>query len=574
MGPPLRQGSIKIVDPDLNSQDDGCDPAKFAAAGPFNGTVAVVDQGNYCSLYDKARNAFANGALGLIMFAAQGVPLEYNDQIVEGIQFASMRREEGLSLKSAIVNGANVTADFSRQNLTDISKPENGGLMNGFSTISTFWDMTGGPRVSGVGGGVLSAFPINLGQYAVESGTSQATPQIAGIAALYLSIHGGKSAIDPLKLRDIFSSTATPVNVNSDKAEDAALLDTVVKQGGGLVNAYKVLYHTTEVSPGFISLNDTAHAALNQTITITNVGKQAQTYQVSHEPAGSLMTLNPDTNFWRGYSLSYDAVAASVAIAPDTLALQPGETGSVRLAFAAPSGIDATQIPIYSGFVNFTSSSEPDLGSVRVPYFGIVADMGSQDGFLLEPNAEGIAYPTLGDAYGSPVYNDSATFTLKPLSDGTVDAPTFLARLRLGSARISVDLVDANTTYKPTIPILDPNSPQTQRRDLLFRKHRRGSHSDGASSGQHNAKRGGAGTYDQVDTIGNVFTERTTRNVAGENKNYGLQPVVVGKNGTVFPVPDGKYKFLVRMLKLLHDDWSDDSSYESYLSRSFSIQSA
>ncbi len=291
---PSGQIPVKIVDPNLNSTDDGCDPAKFAAAGPFNNTVVLVDQGTTCFGYDLAANAFNNGAIGIIMFQEPRLSIIYAPPIVKGIPFSKMRRQDGLRLKQSIANGANVTIDFTRQQLVSLPDSEYGGRMNDFSTITPNWDLSGGPSVSGVGGTILSAWPVNLGSWYIASGTSQSTPQLAGISALYLSAHRGKrGAVDTLKLRSILTSTATPVKVNSDKPEEAVLLDTIVKQGGGLVNAYKAVHHTTEVSPSMISLNDTAHAALEQTINITNVGTVSQTYQLSQDTAGTLLTLDP-----------------------------------------------------------------------------------------------------------------------------------------------------------------------------------------------------------------------------------------------------------------------------------------
>lgn len=83
----------------------------------------------------------------------------------------------------------------------------------------------------------------------------QATPLVAGIAALLFETKG-KSAAVGLSARTLFQTTAKPVKSSHD---EGALFDTVTRQGAGVVNAYDALKTTTIVSPGQILLNDTEH---------------------------------------------------------------------------------------------------------------------------------------------------------------------------------------------------------------------------------------------------------------------------------------------------------------------------
>src|SRR5204862_1741789 len=94
--------------------------------------------------------------------------------------------------------------------------------------------------------------PLPLGGFQVEQGTSMATPYISGVAALYLSV---KRHISPLKMKDMMTTTAHPIDWNDGFNTTVGLKAPVAQQGGGLVDAFRFIRATTEISPSFIELN-------------------------------------------------------------------------------------------------------------------------------------------------------------------------------------------------------------------------------------------------------------------------------------------------------------------------------
>ena len=79
-----------------------------------------------------------------------------------------------------------------------------------------------------------------------------ATPYISGVAALYLGVKGPTS---PLKMKDLMTTTANPIDWNDGFTTTVGIKAPVAQQGGGLVDAFRFMSATTEISPSLIELN-------------------------------------------------------------------------------------------------------------------------------------------------------------------------------------------------------------------------------------------------------------------------------------------------------------------------------
>ncbi len=327
-------------------------------------------------------------------------------------------------------------------------------------------------------------------------------------------------------------------------------IETVVKQGGGLINVYRAVHHTTEIAPSMLYLNETAHANLHQTIEISNIGTKAQTYTLTHRSTRSLLAMDTSKNFWNAWPIPTDPTAATVTFSPATLTVQPGAKGSVQLSFTAPN-LNSKNIGVYSGYIGIASAEDAELlGSVSAPYLGTVSDLSQESVIGVGGDGNGNTYPYLCDRDFKAIHNDASVFTLKPRANGNGnDTPVIYMSLRLGTRLIRVDLVSADTTFQPTVPIKE--TAQVQRRDLVRR----------------------AGTaFNDVPIIGNVWTGQGWNRDPTFTFWVELEQTVAGANGSQVKVANGKYRYLLRAARYGRDDYSSEDSYESYLSHVFEIK--
>lgn len=240
---------------------------------------------------------------------------------------------------------------------------------------------------------ILSTYPLALGAYAELSGTSMATPYLAGVSALLFQAKGTSKEV-ALGARSLFQNTANPIY---ESKNESAPLHTLAQAGAGLVNAYAVVHTTTLASPGQLQLNDTANFKCEHKFTVKNIGNESATYTLGHEPAATVDTYNGTEAFV--YPLPITKGAASVNFSMESFTLGAGESKEVTAAFTAPE-IDDKPLPVYSGFV--TVNCGDDKVVARVSYMGAVGSLRERQVLDTSDRYFGIPIPAIVDSALKP----------------------------------------------------------------------------------------------------------------------------------------------------------------------------
>ena len=263
-----------------------------------------------------------------------------------------------------------------------------------FSSWGVSPDLRLKPEIAAPGGNVFSSIPN--GAYEQTSGTSMATPQMAGISAIVLQ----RVQSDPLfasmsarqqadVVQNLIMGTARPL---TDAAQTTGALYSPRKQGAGLVDAlaattssvYPTVVGAAEQSRPKADLGD-GTKGWHFDVTLHNLSGVPATYELSSQALSEIVDggfFTEHSSDWRGHGVEITYSGAASASAE-------GATVTVPASGEATVGIDVTPGSEFAsyvadntpngtfldGFVRFASKTDgqPDLA---VPYLGFYGDWG------------------------------------------------------------------------------------------------------------------------------------------------------------------------------------------------------
>ncbi|KAH9903609.1 peptidase S8/S53 domain-containing protein [Xylariomycetidae sp. FL2044] len=452
---------------DSSVEDDACSTLPTATPDLSDRIVLVRIGG--CSVSQKHDNIIPYNASYILFYNDDGPYVNPNTGRTDGLT-GTIEASAGEAIVATIVAGGNVRASF------DVDTAHNVGLHNagaGRPALYTSWgstyDLALKPDIAAPGSKILSTYPTDA--YRVLSGTSMATPYIAGVAALWVGRHGGRAAHagDPawakrLVARMTATAHAVPWADWSTSATDYGFWAPATQVGAGLVDAVKTLTYATEL--GFagrkFELNDTAHFAAGgaHAVDIANAGSGSETvtYTFSLQDAGGYEAYSPSVpgqdNFFLP-SIKLYSELAPVRITPGVVmpsgefTVGPGETKTAEFIFTVPEDVNSTNLPVYSGKILISGSNGEELG---IPYFGVACDLKE----TIEHNWDyGQSYPYIYSGYSGPRLDVKANFTFN-LTREKQDFPHFISQLVWGSDEIRFDIfettyTESQWTYPPTV---------------------------------------------------------------------------------------------------------------------------
>ena len=204
-----------------------------------SGKIALVTRGTL-SFFEKMQNAARAGAVGVLI--VNNVPgsvanfgMDFTGATEPIVPCVMISMENGAAMQAAAKHVLTVSAE------QGLVPDELGGQMSEFTSWGVTPDLRLLPNLSGVGGNITSTVDPEWtgegGYYGLMSGTSMATPQVAGIAALVLQYlrenYPETTDAERRVMADaLLMSTAVPVRNASTGVEASPR-----QQGSGLVNA-------------------------------------------------------------------------------------------------------------------------------------------------------------------------------------------------------------------------------------------------------------------------------------------------------------------------------------------------
>ena len=382
----LPAGTYEYVDAGFASEED---VAALKAKYPdgLAGKIALVSRGNM-TYQKKVENLYDLKPAGIVVYNNVSVgSLIAMNLTTQDMPAAFISQADGQAMLEAPEHTLSIAEGQVLPQSTIYEASE-------FSAWGVSPDLRLKPEIAAPGGEVFSSIPD--GAYEQSSGTSMATPQMAGVSTIVLQ----RVQSDPLfasmsarqkedVVQNLIMGTARPL---TDTAQTTGALYSPRKQGAGLVDAlaattssvYPTVVGAPEQSRPKADLGD-GTKGWHFDVTLHNLSGVPATYELSSQALSEIV----DGGFFTQHSSDWRGRGVEITYSGAASASAEGATVTVPASGEATVGIDITPGSEFAsyvtdnapngtfldGFVRFASktASQPDL---TVPYLGFYGNWG------------------------------------------------------------------------------------------------------------------------------------------------------------------------------------------------------
>ena len=382
----LPAGTYEYVDAGFASEEDA---AALKAKYPdgLAGKIALVSRGNM-TYQKKVENLYDLKPAGIVVYNNVSVgSLIAMNLTTQDMPAAFISQADGQAMLDAPEHKLTIAEGQVLPQSTIYEASE-------FSAWGVSPDLRLKPEIAAPGGEVFSSIPG--GAYEQSSGTSMATPQMAGVSTIVLQ----RVQSDPLfasmsarqkadVVQNLIMGTARPL---IDAAQTTGALYSPRKQGAGLVDAlaattssvYPTVVGAPEQSRPKADLGD-GTKGWHFDVTLHNLSGVPATYELSSQALSEIV----DGGFFAQHSSDWRGRGVEITYSGAASASAEGATVTVPASGEATVGIDiapgsefasyvAENTPngtFLDGFVRFASRTDgqPDLA---VPYLGFYGNWG------------------------------------------------------------------------------------------------------------------------------------------------------------------------------------------------------
>ena len=277
---------------------DGCAPLINAA--DVAGNVALVIRGT-CGFDVKYANAEAAGASAIVVYndgSDPADPTRFNPIAMGGIDPSRaltgvmVSFDDGSNIKTALDNGEAVSV-YADRNTSTQTNPSNDDTLAGSTSRGPGLDNSFKPDVTAPGSNIQSVLVGSGIGAGGATGTSMASPHVAGVAAL---LKQKWPNLSPAAIKAMIQNSSTPAY--RDGIAGSSDPYPLTLQGVGRVQADVANTLTSYASPGGVSfgrVNEKWGTHLSRSVTVTNLSNQTKVFSISHEPGQTMTGVNVRT---------------------------------------------------------------------------------------------------------------------------------------------------------------------------------------------------------------------------------------------------------------------------------------